>query len=76
VYGFLPQQFSITDNVIAHYVTTVPELWWQLRYRELIADAFVAGVGNGGTIMGVGKFLKEQNINKKYLSTDLMKKKQ
>ena len=61
--GFLPQQFSNTDNVNAHYVTTGPEIWWQLRYRELIADAFVAGVGTGGTIMGAGKFLKEQNSN-------------
>lgn len=59
--GFLPRQFSNTDNVNAHYATTGPEIWWQLRYRELIPDAFVAGVGTGGTIMGAGKFLKEQN---------------
>ncbi|MBW6497013.1 MAG: PLP-dependent cysteine synthase family protein [Bacteroidales bacterium] len=59
--GFLPRQFSNEDNVEAHYLTTAPELWWQLRYRNLQPDAFVAGVGTGGTVMGVGKFLKEQN---------------
>ncbi len=59
--GFLPCQFSNEDNIDAHYLTTGPELWWQLKYRNLTPDAFIAGVGTGGTIMGVGKFLKEQN---------------
>ncbi len=59
--GFLPCQFSNEDNVEAHYQTTAPELWWQLKYRNLIPDAFIAGVGTGGTIMGVGKYLKENN---------------
>ena len=59
--GFLPSQFSNEDNVDAHYLTTGPELWWQLKYRNMTPDAFIAGVGTGGTIMGVGKFLKEQN---------------
>lgn len=58
---FLPCQFSNVDNANAHYSTTGPELWWQMRYRNLKPDAFVAGVGTGGTVMGVGKFLKEQN---------------
>lgn len=58
---FLPRQFSNEDNMDAHYRTTGPELWWQLRYRSLTPDAFVAGVGTGGTVMGVGKFLKEHN---------------
>ena len=61
--GFLPSQFSNNDNVNAHYHTTGPELWWQLKYRNIIPDVFVAGVGTGGTIMGVGKFLKEQDKN-------------
>ncbi|MCF6170743.1 MAG: cysteine synthase family protein [Bacteroidales bacterium] len=61
--SFLPRQFSNEDNVDAHYTTTGPELWWQLRYRSLKPDAFVAGVGTGGTVMGVGKFLKEQDSN-------------
>jgi len=59
--SFLPKQFSNSDNVEAHYLTTGPELWWQLKLRELMPVAFVAGVGTGGTIMGVGRFLKEQN---------------
>lgn len=61
--AFLPCQFTNNDNVEAHYATTGPELWWQLRYRGLKPDAFVAGVGTGGTVMGVGKFLKEQDEN-------------
>ncbi|PKQ63895.1 cysteine synthase [Labilibaculum filiforme] len=60
---FLPLQFSNGDNCEAHYKTTAQELWWQLKYRNLIPDAFVAGVGTGGTVMGVGKYLKEQNPN-------------
>lgn len=59
--GFLPHQFENEDNCEAHYLTTAPELWWQLKYRGLCPDAFVAGVGTGGTVMGVGRFLKEQH---------------
>jgi cysteine synthase A len=58
---FLPRQFSNEDNVSAHYETTGPEIWWQLRFRSLKPDAFIAGVGTGGTIMGVGRYLKEMN---------------
>ena len=58
---YLPRQFTNEDNVETHYLTTGPELWWQLRFRSLLPDAFVAGVGTGGTIMGVGRYLKEQN---------------
>ncbi len=57
---FLPCQFTNDDNVEAHYLTTGPEIWWQLSFREHRLDAFIAGVGTGGTIMGVGKYLKEQ----------------
>ena len=57
---FLPRQFSNQDNVEAHNLTTGPEIWWQLRFRDLIPDALVAGVGTGGTIMGIGKYLKER----------------
>ncbi|MCX6229905.1 MAG: cysteine synthase family protein [Bacteroidetes bacterium] len=59
--SFLPKQFSNCDNVEAHYTTTGPELWWQMKMRHLKIDAFVAGVGTGGTIMGVGRYLKEQD---------------
>jgi cysteine synthase A len=58
---FLPRQFSNEDNVAAHRETTGPEIWWQLRYHGLTPDAFVAGVGTGGTIMGVGQALREMD---------------
>lgn len=56
---FLPCQFSNESNCEAHYENTGPEIWWQLMFRSLRPDAFCAGVGTGGTIMGVGKRLKE-----------------
>ena len=55
---FLPRQFSNTANVEAHASTTGPELYLQLLSEGLTADAFVAGVGTGGTVMGVGKHLR------------------
>jgi cysteine synthase len=58
---FLPRQFENEDNVMAHYLTTGPEIWWQLRLRGKTPDAFVAGVGTGGTIMGTGRYLREMN---------------
>jgi cysteine synthase A len=58
---FLPSQFSNTANVQAHEETTGPEIWWQLKSQSLVPDAFVAGVGTGGTIMGVGRFLRQHN---------------
>lgn len=59
--AFLPSQFTNQDNVNAHYNTTGPELWWQLKYRYLKPQAFIAGVGTGGTVMGTGRFLKEMD---------------
>lgn len=58
---FLPCQFSNKDNIEAHYLTTGPEIWHQLKALGLIPDAIVAGVGTGGTIMGICKYLKERN---------------
>jgi cysteine synthase A len=58
--SFLPRQFSNEDNAEAHYMTTGPEIWWQLNAHALSPDAFIAGVGTGGTIMGAGRFLKER----------------
>jgi cysteine synthase len=63
---FLPCQFSNAANVEAHAQMTGPEIWWQLRQRGpggLTPDAFVAGVGTGGTIMGVGRFLRSRQPN-------------
>src|SRR5690349_12851391 len=59
--AFLPRQFANVHNVEAHARTTGPEVWEQLRWNDLTPDAFVAGVGTGGTIMGVGGFLREVN---------------
>jgi cysteine synthase A len=59
--AFLPRQFSNVDNIEAHVRTTGPEIWWQLRFRSLRPDAFVAGVGTGGTVMGTGQFLREMH---------------
>src|SRR5580765_4036159 len=58
---FLPAQFANEANVEAHEETTGPEIWWQLYFHSITPDAFVAGVGTGGTIMGVGKFLRARN---------------
>lgn len=58
---FLPQQFENRANPAAHEATTGVEIWQQLAKHNVIPDAFVAGVGTGGTIMGVGKYLKSQN---------------
>lgn len=58
---FLPRQFSNEANVDAHYENTGLELWWQLMFGSVKPDSFAAGVGTGGTIMGVGKRLKELN---------------
>ena len=58
---FLPRQFSNTANVEAHAQTTGPELYLQLKSEELTVDAFVAGVGTGGTVMGVGKYLRSKH---------------
>jgi len=59
--AFLPRQFSNEENALAHYESTGPEIWWQLDWHDLVPDAFVAGVGTGGTVMGVGRFLKLRN---------------
>lgn len=57
---FLPCQFSNHANVEAHEQTTGPEIWRQLEVLSREPDAFVAGVGTGGTIMGVGRYLKRR----------------
>lgn len=54
---FVPQQFENPDNPRCHYQETAPELWRQMSGE---IDCFVAGVGSGGTLQGVGKFLKER----------------
>jgi cysteine synthase A len=58
---FLPRQFSNGGNSEAHELTTGPEIWAQLESTGRQPDAFVAGVGTGGTIMGVGRYLRRMN---------------
>lgn len=65
--AFLANQFHNPDNVQVHYDITGPELWEQMDGK---VDMFVAGVGTGGTLSGVGKFLKEKNPKVKIVSPD------
>ena len=58
---FLPRQFSNPANCEAHEDTTGPEIWSQLLTEGKRPQAFVAGVGTGGTVMGVGKYLGRQD---------------
>lgn len=55
--GYRPNQFSNKYNIEAHYETTGKEIFNQLKK----VDGFISGVGTGGTLMGVGKYLKEKN---------------
>jgi len=60
---FLPRQFSNPANIEAHEESTGPEIWSQMLSVGKRPQAFVAGVGTGGTVMGVGKFLRKHDTS-------------
>ena len=65
--AFLPGQFDNPNNALAHEETTGPEIWRDLNGK---VDVFVAGVGTGGTVTGVGHFLKKQNPDVKIVAVE------
>lgn len=64
---FVPQQFENPNNPLIHYLTTAEEIWEQMNGK---VDVFVSGLGSGGTLQGIGKFLKEKNPDVKIVAVE------
>ena len=64
---FVPHQFENPDNPRIHYLSTAIEIWEDLKER---LDMFVSGLGSGGTLAGIGKFLKEKNPRIKIVAVE------
>lgn len=65
--SYYPDQYNNPENIEAHYLNTGPEIWEQMNGK---IDIVVAGAGTGGTISGVGRYLKEKNPHIKIVAVD------
>jgi cysteine synthase A len=64
---FVPQQFENPDNPQIHYLATASEIWEQMKGN---VDIFVSGLGSGGTLAGIGKYIKERNPAAKIIAVE------